>query len=58
MDHQNRRPLDYYLLPRLCVTARVLRLGENNGIPLDAYRCETLEPFFRLVARHHLLEAT
>ena len=49
-------PLDYYLLPRIDMTAPRLRLAEDNGISLDAYRFETLECLFGLAARTELLE--
>jgi len=56
MDRMNRSPLDYYFLPRIDMTAPRLRLAENNGVSLDAYRFETLEPLFGLAARAELLE--
>ena len=56
MDRMNQTPLDYYLLPRIDMTAPRLRLAENNGVSLDAYRFETLEPLFGLAARAELLE--
>ena len=46
MDRPNQRPLDYYLLPRLDMTLPRIRLGEHNGLSLDAYRFETLDPLF------------
>ena len=51
MDGSNERPQDYYLLPRLDMREAVLRLCEYNGLSLDAYRFETLEPFYRMAAR-------
>lgn len=56
MDQQNRVPLDYYLLPRIDMTKPRLRLAENNGVSLDAYRFDTLDGFFDLAARVELLE--
>jgi hypothetical protein len=56
MDQANRDPLDYYLFPRIDMSASRLRLAENNGISLDSYRFETLEPLFALAARVELLE--
>jgi DNA invertase Pin-like site-specific DNA recombinase len=56
MDQQNREPLDYYLLPRIDMTKSRLRLAENNGVSLDAYRFDTLEGLFGLAARVELLE--
>lgn len=57
MDELNQSALDYYLLPRIDMTAPRLRLAEDNGISLDAYRFETLEALFGLAARADLLEA-
>jgi DNA invertase Pin-like site-specific DNA recombinase len=56
MDEPNHNALDYYLLPRIDMTAPRLRLAEDNGISLDAYRFETLEALFGLAARAELLE--
>jgi DNA invertase Pin-like site-specific DNA recombinase len=56
MDRQNRHALDYYLLPSLDMSAPRLRLAEHNGVSLDAYRFETLEPLFAMAARTKLLE--
>ncbi|AYM80355.1 recombinase family protein [Agrobacterium tumefaciens] len=47
----NQTIQDYYLLPRLGLAARHLKMSENNGLDLDAYRSETLERFFSLTAR-------
>ena len=57
MDEENRRPHDYYLLPRLDMREAILRMAEYNGLSLDAYRCETLERFYSLTARSRLLRA-
>ena len=43
-------------LPRIDMTAPRLRLAEDNGVSLDAYRFETLDAFFGLAARTNLLE--
>jgi hypothetical protein len=56
MDQPNREALDYYLLPRIDMTAPRLRLAEDNGVSLDAYRFETLDALFGLAARTELLE--
>ena len=56
MDQANQSALDYYLLPRIDMTAPRLRLAEDNGISLDAYRFEALEALFGLAARAELLE--
>jgi hypothetical protein len=49
MDRPNRKPLDYYLLPRIDMTLPRLRLAENKGLSLDAYRFDTLSPLFEMV---------
>ncbi|WP_073196946.1 recombinase family protein [Roseovarius marisflavi] len=46
MDRSNRRPLDYYLLPSLDMTLPRIRLAEHNGLSLDAYRFDALDPLF------------
>jgi DNA invertase Pin-like site-specific DNA recombinase len=51
MDAQNREPLDYYLLPRIDISVPKIRLAEDNGIFLDAYRFDSLDYFFRLASR-------
>ncbi len=57
MDGQNRAPLDFYLLPRLDMTLPRVRLAEHNGVSLDAYRFDTLEPLFGMAERIKLSEA-
>jgi DNA invertase Pin-like site-specific DNA recombinase len=56
MDRLNREALDYYLLPRIDMTEPRLRLAEDNGVSLDAYRFETLESLYGLAARAEILE--
>lgn len=51
MDANNQQPLDYYLLPALDMENPQLRLAEDNGLALDAYRFDDLEPFFLLTER-------
>lgn len=57
MDDGNRMPLDYYLLPRIDVSTSKLTLAQQNGLSLDAYRFETLDPFYTLAARAPFAEA-
>ncbi|MGX5713887.1 hypothetical protein ACWKWJ_14410 [Sphingopyxis terrae subsp. ummariensis] len=50
MDRMNQRPLDYYLFPRIDLAARRLRLAEDNGLGLDAYRFECLDYLYHIAA--------
>lgn len=56
MNRENRDRLDYYLLPRIDLGLSTLRLAERNGVSLDAYRFDTLEPFVEMAARSKLME--
>lgn len=56
MDGPNQNPLDYYLLPRIDMRTPRLRLAEDNGVSLDAYRFPALDAFFALAARVNLRE--
>ncbi|WP_405041436.1 recombinase family protein [Parvibaculum sp.] len=56
MDRANEAPLDYYLFPRIDMNLTKLRLAEYNGISLDAYRFDTLEPLYSMATRINLLE--
>ena len=52
MDSTNREARDYYLLPWIDVgQASQLKLAEDNGLYLDAYRFESLDPLFYLSRR-------
>lgn len=57
MNELNDAPLDYYLLPSIDMTEARLRLAEQNGLCLDAYRFETLDYFYQLAARNRITEA-
>lgn len=50
MDQSNQVPLDYYLFPSLDLAAGRLRLAEDNGLSLDAYRFENLDYFYEIAA--------
>ncbi|AVM76182.1 Recombinase [Magnetospirillum gryphiswaldense MSR-1] len=52
----NRDILDYYLLPAIDMNVAKLRLAEDNGIGLDAYRFTSLERLFDLTRRIALRE--
>lgn len=56
MDAPNRHPLDYYLFPRIDLASTNIRLVEENGLSLDAYRFETLDVLYELVAPVRLRE--
>jgi hypothetical protein len=45
MNATNEAALDYYLLPSLDIPASALRIKEDNGVYLDAYRFEDLDFF-------------
>ena len=57
MDAANRSVVDYYLLPRIDMAVARLRLKEENGFSLDAYRFDSLESFFYLAARTRIRTA-
>ncbi len=57
MSAANDTPLDYYLLPAIDIENPSIRLAEHNGLALDAYRFEDLEPFFMLTERVTICEA-
>jgi DNA invertase Pin-like site-specific DNA recombinase len=48
MDALNRRPLDFYLFPRIDVASGQIRLAEENGLSLDAYCFDTLDTLYEL----------
>jgi DNA invertase Pin-like site-specific DNA recombinase len=57
MAANNRDPLDYYLLPSIDLRREKLRLAEENGLALDAYRFDDLEAFYDFVSPVQLREA-
>jgi len=57
MAANNREPLDYYLLPSIDLRREKLRLAEENGLALDAYRFDDLEEFYDFVSPVLLREA-
>ncbi|MEQ2005273.1 MAG: recombinase family protein [Limisphaerales bacterium] len=57
MDATNETARDYYLLPGVDMTWENLRVAEDNGIYLDAYRFETLDFFYSMAERINLEEA-
>jgi len=57
MAEGNDDVLDYYLLPAIDITVGKLRLADDNGVGLDAYRFESLDYLFGMAERVHLREA-
>jgi len=57
MDATNEGIRDYYLLPAIDMTWQNLRMAEENGIYLDAYRFESLAYFVGMAERVKLEEA-
>jgi DNA invertase Pin-like site-specific DNA recombinase len=51
MNATNQAPLDYYLFPAIDVLSENLRLREDNGFSLDAYRFDDLDIINELFAR-------
>lgn len=51
MDEANEGVHDYYLLPRIGLDDPKLRLAEENGALLDAYRFDTLDFLVAMAAR-------
>ncbi|MBP7586461.1 MAG: recombinase family protein [Thermoanaerobaculia bacterium] len=48
MGAGNREPLDFYLFPRIDRASEQIRLAEENGLSLDAYRFDTLDFLYDL----------
>ncbi|MCI0748839.1 MAG: recombinase family protein [Verrucomicrobia subdivision 3 bacterium] len=57
MDAANEVARDYYLLPAIDMTWENLRVAEENGVYLDAYRFETLDYFLGMAERTKFQEA-
>lgn len=57
MSADNRDELDYYLLPSIDLRRDRLRLAEENGLGIDAYRFDDLDEFYELVRPVPLKEA-
>ena len=57
MDSLNQGIRDYYLLPAIDLTWKNLRMAEENGLYLDAYRFDNLEYFTRMAERAVIEEA-
>jgi DNA invertase Pin-like site-specific DNA recombinase len=46
MDASNRSVLDFYVLPRIDLASRRLRLAETNGLAIDCYHFDSLDTFY------------
>lgn len=57
MDAANRAPLDFYLLPAIDMASRRIRLAEENGLALDAYRFDSLDLLYEIAQPIHVAEA-
>ncbi|WP_280938444.1 recombinase family protein [Xanthobacter sp. 91] len=49
MDASNERPLDYYLFPGIDIATEKLKLAEDNGLAIDGYRFDSLDPLYELL---------
>jgi DNA invertase Pin-like site-specific DNA recombinase len=56
MNEANEAPLDYYLLPLFGMTTDRIRLAEENGLMLDAFRFDSLDFFFGMAERVRISE--
>ncbi|WP_371420449.1 recombinase family protein [Tardiphaga sp.] len=56
MDRSNIVARDYLILPSFDMDRQVLRLGEHNGLSLDAYLFDSLDPLFEMAERVSLSE--
>ena len=56
MDGANEAVLDHYLLPRPVLDTNRIRLADENGLMLDAFRFETLDFFFAMAERARISE--
>ena len=52
----NQAPRDYFVLPSIDMTFGRLKLADQNGLALDAYRFDTLDFFYALASRARIAE--
>jgi DNA invertase Pin-like site-specific DNA recombinase len=57
MDACNRQPVDFYIFPSIDIAGGQIRLAEENGLSLDAYRFETLDVLYELAVPIRFKEA-
>lgn len=56
MDAANESPIDYYFLPLSEMATDRVRLAEDNGLMLDAFRFNSLDYFFAMAERVRITE--
>jgi hypothetical protein len=56
MAPDNRAVQDYYILPRIELPGPDVRIGEHNGLALDAFRFDSLDQLYDMAARASLGE--
>ena len=56
MNADNHTVRDYLIVPTSEITGDVVRTAESNGIALDSFLFETLDPLFGLAERAHIKE--
>jgi hypothetical protein len=57
MDAANQAPYDFYLFPKIDRLSSEVRLREDNGLCLDAYRFDDLDALFALGEQSRIREA-
>ena len=57
LDHKNEMILDYYLFPSLDPAWKKMRLAEQNGVYLDAYRFRSLDFLLGIAAQVKLSQS-
>lgn len=57
MNELNSAPLDYFLFPRIEIASQRLKLAEENGFSLDAYRFEQPDYLYELSSPVSVMEA-
>ena len=54
MDHDNEKPLDYYIFPHLDLCADKLNLSRENGLEIDLFRFDDLSALYWIGQRFDL----
>ena len=57
LDHANKAPLDYYLLPRLDFGQPRISLADQNAIEFESFRFDTLDYLYGMAARARVRRA-